>query len=198
MTEVPGVATAWLWAASLFPYLASAVFGIRPWPAPGIGTVAVDESWRLWVDAEVCAGWSPAQFGSVLVHHVCRLLRKHGQRARAAGVVPDDAACGATSQYLGIGGAVGYEPGRRSRSVRWIRCADAEINDDLVPADLELPRPVLPHPPRAPAPSAAAGRGRATPAVSSGCSPGRRGWYAAWPRRRSCGMPARSAPCPPG
>jgi predicted metal-dependent peptidase len=120
MNEVPGVAAARLWAASRLPYLASAVFAVQPRPAPGIGTVAVDQSWRLWVDAEVSAGWSPAQFGSVLVHHVCHLLRAHGERARAAGVAPDGAP-------------------------HWIRCADAEINDDLVPAGLELPgEPVLP------------------------------------------------------
>ncbi len=122
MTEVPGVAAARLWAASRFPYLASAVFGLQPRPAPGIGTVAVDESWRLWVDAQLPERWSPAQFGSVLVHHVCHLLREHGARARAAGVVPGE-----------------------GRPARWIRCADAEINDDLVPAGLELPGdPVLP------------------------------------------------------
>lgn len=142
MTEVPGVATARLWAASRFPYLASAVFGVQPRPAPGITTVAVDESWRLWVDAEVCAGWPPAQFGSVLVHHVCHLLRAHADRARATGVVPDDTAFAVAAEHTG---AAGYAPGRQSRSVHWIRCADAEINDDLVPAGLELPgEPVLP------------------------------------------------------
>jgi hypothetical protein len=47
MSEIPGVATARLWAASRFRYLASAVFGVQPRPAPGAGTVAVDESWRL-------------------------------------------------------------------------------------------------------------------------------------------------------
>jgi len=142
MTEVPGVATARLWAASRFPYLASAVFGVQPRPAPGIGTVAVDEGWRLWVDAEVTAGWSPGQFGSVLVHHVCHLLRAHAERARATGVVPDDPDFAATPEHTG---AAGSAPGRQGRSVRWIRCADAEINDDLIPAGLELPgEPVLP------------------------------------------------------
>jgi predicted metal-dependent peptidase len=66
------------------------------------------------------AGWTAAQLGSVLVHHVCHLLRTHAERAQAAGVGPDDAP-------------------------DWVRAADAEINDDLVPAGLDLPgRPVLP------------------------------------------------------
>jgi predicted metal-dependent peptidase len=74
----------------------------------------------MHADPEVTAGWTPAQLGSVLIHHVCHLLRAHGERARGTGVRPDEAA-------------------------DWIRAGDAEINDDLVPAGLELPgRPVLP------------------------------------------------------
>jgi len=80
----------------------------------------VDESWRMHADPEVTAGWTTAQLGSVLIHHVCHLLRTHGERAQGAGVRPDEAA-------------------------DWIRAADAEINDDLVPAGLDLPgHPVLP------------------------------------------------------
>lgn len=121
MTDsVPGLAAGRLWAASRFPYLASGLFGAQVIPAPGIGTVAVDDGWRLRADPEVAAAWTPAQLGSVLVHHVSHLLRAHGERAAAAGVRPADAAA-------------------------WVRAADAEINDDLVPAGLELPgRPVLP------------------------------------------------------
>ncbi len=71
-------------------------------------------------DPELTAAWTPAQLGSVLVHHVCHLLRTHGERAQAAGVRPDEART-------------------------WVRAADAEINDDLVPAGLDLPgKPVLP------------------------------------------------------
>jgi predicted metal-dependent peptidase len=116
-----GLPSARLWAAAHYPYLASGIFGARVVPAPGIGTVAVDAGWRLWADPDLTADWTPAQLGSVLVHHVCHLLREHGARAGVAGVRPHD-----------------------SRS--WIRAADAEINDDLVPAGLQLPGdPVLPH-----------------------------------------------------
>jgi predicted metal-dependent peptidase len=115
-----GLPAARLWAAAHYPYLASGIFGTRVVPAPGIGTVAVDPGWRLWADPELTAGWTAAELGSVLVHHVCHLLREHGPRAAVAGVRPDE-------------------------SRTWIRCADAEINDDLVPAGLRLPfDPVLP------------------------------------------------------
>jgi predicted metal-dependent peptidase len=96
------------------------VFGAQVVAEPGSGTVSVDESWRMRADPELTAAWTPAQLGSVLVHHVCHLLRTHGERAQAAGVRPDEART-------------------------WVRAADAEINDDLVQAGLDLPgRPVLP------------------------------------------------------
>ena len=103
-----------------FPYLATGVFGAQVVAEPGSGTVSVDESWRMHADPELTSGWTPAQLGSVLVHHVCHLLRTHGERAQVAGVRPEEAAT-------------------------WVRAADAEINDDLVPAGLDLPGlPVLP------------------------------------------------------
>jgi len=117
---IAGLAGARLWAASRFPYLATGVFGAQVVAERGSGTVSVDESWRMRADPELTAAWTPAQLGSVLVHHVCHLLRTHGERAQAAGVQPDEART-------------------------WVRAADAEINDDLVPAGLDLPgRPVLP------------------------------------------------------
>ena len=118
--EIPGLAAGRLWAASRFPYLASGLFGAQVLAKPGIGTVAVDESWRLHADPELTASWTAAELGSVLVHHVSHLLRAHGERAVATGVTEDDARA-------------------------WVRGADAEINDDLVAAGLELPgHPVLP------------------------------------------------------
>jgi predicted metal-dependent peptidase len=117
---IEGLAAARLWAATKFPYLATGVFGAQVIADRGSGTLSVDDSWRMHADPEVTADWTPAQLGSVLIHHVCHLLRTHGERSQGAGVRPDEAA-------------------------DWIRAADAEINDDLAPAGLELPgRPVLP------------------------------------------------------
>jgi predicted metal-dependent peptidase len=121
------MAAARVWAATRFPYLASALFGVQvtaehgPLAYPLPGGMCVDEHWRLRADPAVTATWTPAQLGSVLVHHVCHLLRDHSERARSIPVTPDD-------------------------SPAWNRAADAEINDDLVPAGLDLPGdPVLPH-----------------------------------------------------
>jgi predicted metal-dependent peptidase len=117
---IGGLAAARLWATDRFPYLATGLFGAEVVAAAGSGTVSVDESWRMRADPDLTAGWTAAQLGSVLVHHVCHLLRTHGERAQAVGVASHDAR-------------------------RWVQAADAEINDDLVPAGLDLPgRPVLP------------------------------------------------------
>jgi predicted metal-dependent peptidase len=120
MSELPGLAAARLWAAAGFPYLASGIFGAQVTAAPGLGSVTIDERWRLAADPELVAGWTAGQFGSVLVHHVCHVLRHHSERAATAAVTPDD-------------------------SRMWLNAADAEINDDLVAAGLKLPgNPVLP------------------------------------------------------
>jgi predicted metal-dependent peptidase len=96
------------------------VFGMTLIAEPGSGAVSVDDGWRMHIDPDLTVLWTPSQVGSVMVHHVCHLLRTHGERALAVGVGPDDV-------------------------TRWIRAADAEINDDLVPAGLDLPRaPLLP------------------------------------------------------
>jgi predicted metal-dependent peptidase len=117
---VPGLAAGRVWAATRFPYLATGLFGTQVVAEDGIGTVAVDEGWRLHADPELTARWTAAQLGSVLVHHLCHLVRAHAERADPAEVGDDE---------VGL----------------WVRCADAEINDDLVPAGLELPgSPVLP------------------------------------------------------
>jgi predicted metal-dependent peptidase len=126
-TELPGMAAARVWASVRFPYLASAIFAAEVVVAPvkgegevGGGGMSVDERWRLRTDPAVTADWTPAQLGSVLVHHVSHLLRQHAERARCAAVSPDDSAA-------------------------WVQAADAEINDDLVAAGLDLPgNPVLP------------------------------------------------------
>jgi predicted metal-dependent peptidase len=122
---IEGLAAARLWAATRFPYLATGVFGAQVIADPGSGTVSVDENWRMRADPELTAQWTPAQLGSVLVHHVCHLLRTHGERAQASAV------------------GAGEDRARDARD--WVRAADAEINDDLVPAGLDLPgSPVLP------------------------------------------------------
>jgi predicted metal-dependent peptidase len=114
------LAAARLWAAHRFPYLATAVFASPVVEAPGIGTVSVDDQWRLYVDPEIANRWSVAELGSTLVHHTSHLLRDHCDRAHALGI-------------------------DRDQTTDWVRAADAEINDDFAAGGLDLPGdPVFP------------------------------------------------------
>jgi predicted metal-dependent peptidase len=103
-----------LWAATRFPYLASALFASPVIAAPGIGTIAVDESWRLYADPVLVDEWTAPQLGSVLVHHAGHLLRDHGARARNLGIARDDLQA-------------------------WTLATDAEINDDFGLEELDCP-----------------------------------------------------------
>ena len=53
--------------ADRFPYLATALFASPVVEAHGIGTVSVDQQWRLYVDPEAANHWSVPQLGSTLV-----------------------------------------------------------------------------------------------------------------------------------
>jgi predicted metal-dependent peptidase len=114
------LAAARLWGATRFPYLASALFAANVLPSYQRGLVAVDERWHIYIDPHLVVEWRASQLGSVLVHHVGHLLRDHALRARNLGIDKDQATV-------------------------WTLAADAEINDDLVGAGLDLPQdPVLP------------------------------------------------------
>jgi len=118
--DEPRVAAARLWGALHFPYLATALFASPVVASPGLGSIAVDRSWRLYIDPELVRRWSAEQIGSVLVHHVGHLLRDHAGRADQLGI--DDASQSA-----------------------WAAAADAEINDDLVETDASFAvDPILP------------------------------------------------------
>ena len=108
------LAVARLWAVERQPYMAAALWAFHVVSSPGIGKVAVDESWRLYVDPEVLDRYSVPVLGSLLLHHAGHLVRDHAGRARLAGVDK-----------------------RLSRD--WAVAADAEINDDLISSGLRLP-----------------------------------------------------------
>lgn len=117
------LAVARLWAVERHPYMASALWAFHVVESPGIGRVAVDEAWRLYVDPAVIERESVPVLGSLLVHHAGHLLRDHAGRARSLGVDQ-----------------------RLSRD--WALAADAEINDDLIASGLRLPTEDLVEPHR--------------------------------------------------
>jgi len=103
----------------LMPYLASAVFRLRPCAVDGLDTWAVDDAWRVLVDPTTFTRWGVQGCAGVLLHEVGHALRDHAAQAAGEGSWLDPWA--------------------------WNLCADAAINDDLVRSGVRLPgAPVLP------------------------------------------------------
>lgn len=115
--ERRALAAARLVAVEAAPYFAHALFTVRPLAAVGLGTFAVDQHWRLYVDPAMLAEWGPQTAGAVLVHEINHLIRGHAERAAA------------------LPGPVDHK--------RWNIAADAAINDDLIAAGLPLPEWVV-------------------------------------------------------
>jgi predicted metal-dependent peptidase len=114
------LAAARLLAATEYPFLGVALYALTPVTAPGLGTFAVDERWRLSIDPDVLARWTTPEVAGVLLHEVGHVVRFHAARARDSFV--DD-----------------------STAFLWNVAGDAEINDDLLNDGIELPdSPITP------------------------------------------------------
>jgi len=99
------------------PYFAHALFSAQPLAAEGLGTFAVDASWRMYLDPSTLAQWGPEVAGGVLNHEVNHLLRDHAGRGQALGPARDHTV--------------------------WNYATDAAINDDLLAAGVALPEGVV-------------------------------------------------------
>jgi predicted metal-dependent peptidase len=104
-------------AVEFAPYLAHALFAVRPLAADGLDTFAVDRQWRLYMDPARLTEWGPQTTGAVLVHEINHLVREHAERADA------------------LGSGVDHN--------RWNIATDAAINDDLLRANMPLPEWVV-------------------------------------------------------
>jgi predicted metal-dependent peptidase len=107
-------------AVEAMPYFGRALFALVPVAAPGLGTFAVGSDFRLYVDpAMLGERWSLPHAGAVLIHETGHVLREHAARAELVDIPVD--------------------------RMMWNLAADAELNDDLIAAGLELPGdPVTP------------------------------------------------------
>lgn len=102
MTREDPITDALIAARLLRPYYAVALAALRPVPTPGLGTCAVDTSWRLYYDPEWLASLSIDVQATVIAgHEVEHLLRDHA----------------------------GRRSGRDK--MLWNIAGDAEINDDI-------------------------------------------------------------------
>ncbi len=97
------------------PYLAAAAWALIPIESPGLGSLAVDEWWRVYYDSAIIERWSVEELAGVVYHEIAHLLRNHADRMR-----------GFDSRLSNV-------------------AADAEINDDLLKEKVVLPDgPVTP------------------------------------------------------
>ena len=65
-----------------FPYLADAILALKPRVKRGLGTLAVDQYWRMYYDPETIEEWSAAAVAGTIVHEVFHLIRRHHYRGR--------------------------------------------------------------------------------------------------------------------
>jgi predicted metal-dependent peptidase len=122
-----------VWAAHEAPYLATALLALQAVVIerePGdraidLRAFPADGDWHVYVDPEVLAETPVGELGFWLLHQVTHLLREHAARYPGK---PLPASPGSAS--LGT---------RTKDQNRWNVAGDAEINDDLHTARLELP-----------------------------------------------------------
>jgi predicted metal-dependent peptidase len=116
------LAAARLRAVETQPFLGTALFALRPIPAPGLDTMGVSEDLLLFIDPVVLTRWTIPQIAGVLLHEVGHVVRDHAGRARTIGVATR-----------------GNQRADSADHRCWNVAGDAEINDDLISDGAELP-----------------------------------------------------------
>lgn len=94
-------------ALNVMPYFASILFALRPVNAPGLQTFAVDKGYRLYIDFDYVAQWTPRLRAEALLHECGHLFGEHARLAEELGL---------------------STPEQRKD---WNLAGDAAINDDL-------------------------------------------------------------------
>ncbi len=123
-----------VWAAREAPYLASALLALDPVvvdfsdsaaPAADLRTFPADQTWHVYVDPNVLRTAPVHELGFWLLHQVSHLLREHAARFPGPARLESE-----SIDPIGP---------RTAEQRRWNVASDAEINDDLHTATLELP-----------------------------------------------------------
>lgn len=104
-------------ALQLMPYFATPLMRSTLIESPGLGTVAIDERLRIYVDPVAVENWSNDELAGAILHEVNHVIRLHFSRA----------------------------PKGPQNAHRWNIAGDLEINDDLAMANVKLPTGAL-HP----------------------------------------------------
>jgi len=123
-------------AVQKHPYLATALFSLRPVEVPGLGTMAVNAQWQMAYDPDKVEQWGSIGTASVVVHEVQHLLREHPERF--ADWMSSGAARPRLAAYLAAHGADTSDTTSKLQMLFNI-AGDAEINDDVEKAGWKLP-----------------------------------------------------------
>ncbi|MGA2928250.1 MAG: VWA-like domain-containing protein [Solirubrobacteraceae bacterium] len=124
-----------VWAAHQAPYLASALLALDPVVVDcsqdseaslDLRAFPGDRDWHVYIDPAVLADVQVGELGFWLLHQVSHLLRQHAARYPGTPAAQQDGA--------------GPLHARTADQRRWNVAGDAEINDDLHTAQLELPK----------------------------------------------------------
>ena len=98
-------------AIRAFPYFRVGIMRLVFRAAPGLGTLGVTKGWVVMYDPAVVDGWSVRALGTVIVHELMHLLRRHADRR----------------EHMSADHQI------------WNMAGDCEINDDLMTAGCEMP-----------------------------------------------------------
>lgn len=111
------LAQARLRACRYWPFASHAILSIVPTPRLGLGTLAVDQHWRLYYDESALQRMSTEQAAGVILHELDHLLKRHHKRGKT---------------LVGEG-----------QWEAWNYATDAAINGDLKAQDIPLPEDVV-------------------------------------------------------
>jgi predicted metal-dependent peptidase len=121
------IQTARLYLATEHPYVAGVLWNLRPVEKLGMGTMGVDEHWRLYYDPAVDQKWNEEEVCAVLFHEVNHILRNHQIDCRAKPFMhctPPNPTCELCHEH----------------ATRWNWAGDAEINPGLRKLGFKLPQ----------------------------------------------------------
>lgn len=77
-------------ALTRMPYMANVLFALRPVNKPGLGTFAVDNQMRLYIDFDATAGWSDDLKAQALLHECSHILQGHSDQFKDLGLTASD------------------------------------------------------------------------------------------------------------
>lgn len=116
-----------MFLASEYAYVGSLLWALRPVEKPGLGTMGVDQDWRLYYDPAIDAKWTEPEVLGVLYHEINHILRNHLNNGRAA-------------PYMHCKPYASTCKECREAAMKFNICGDLEINPGVLALGFQLPK----------------------------------------------------------